>query len=75
MQVRVLPGLPSENIDSMKKAIEFLREVVSEVKKATWPSKQELIGSTIVVVVLVLFVAFYIAMVDFLLSRIMEVIM
>jgi len=59
----------------MKKAIEFLREVVSEVKKATWPSKQELIGSTIVVVVLVLFVAFYIAMVDFLLSRIMEVIM
>jgi len=59
----------------MKKAIEFLREVVSEVKKATWPSKQELIGSTIVVVVLVLFVTFYIAMVDFLLSRIMEVIM
>ena len=59
----------------IKKVSTFLREVVSEVRKVTWPGKKELIGSTIVVVVLVLIIAFYIGLVDFLLSRLMGVLL
>ena len=57
------------------KIFEFLREVISEVKKVTWPGKKELIGSTIVVIVLVLFIAIYIGLVDFVISRIINVVL
>ena len=57
------------------KIFKFLREVISEVKKVTWPGKKELIGSTIVVMVLVLFIAIYIGLVDFVISRIINVVL
>ncbi|MFW6135127.1 MAG: preprotein translocase subunit SecE [Elusimicrobiota bacterium] len=59
----------------INKIMTFFREVISEVKKVTWPGKKELIGSTILVVILVLFVAFYIGLVDFILSRLLGVVM
>ncbi len=59
----------------MKKISGFLREVVSEMRKVTWPGRKELIGSTIVVVVLVLIIAFYIGLVDFFLSRLMDMVL
>ncbi len=46
------------------KAIQFLREVKIELKKVTWPSKQQTIGSTIVVIVLVIIVSVFLGMVD-----------
>ncbi|MBN2407986.1 MAG: preprotein translocase subunit SecE [Elusimicrobia bacterium] len=52
----------------------FLREVLFEVKKVTWPGRKELVGSTIVVVILVIFVALYIGFIDFVLSRLLSVI-
>ena len=48
----------------------FLSEVKSELKKVTWPSRDELKGSTMVVLVLTFLLAFYIGVVDFLLSKI-----
>jgi len=59
----------------VKKISGFLREVVSEMRKVTWPGRKELIGSTIVVVVLVLIIAFYIGLVDFFLSRLMDMVL
>ena len=59
----------------IKKALNFLREVVSEVRKVTWPGRKELIASTIAVIILVLCVAFYIGIVDFLLSRLIDVVL
>lgn len=47
----------------MKKFIAFLKDVRVEMKKVSWPSKDELISSTGIVVVvwmvLVLFTAFF----------------
>ncbi|MDA3793093.1 MAG: preprotein translocase subunit SecE [Elusimicrobia bacterium] len=57
------------------KITEFFRGVISEAGKVTWPSRRELIGSTIVVVILVLIVAAYIGLVDFFLSRILSVLL
>ncbi|PCI37944.1 MAG: preprotein translocase subunit SecE [Elusimicrobia bacterium] len=50
---------------------QFLNEAWLELKKSTWLSRQQAIGSTGVVLTLVAIVAVYIAGVDFLLSLIM----
>jgi len=50
------------------KVVKFLREVQSELKKVTWPTRRELIGSTIVTVVVTLIVSIFIGFVDRLLS-------
>ena len=52
----------------------FFREVLSEVEKVTWPGRKEVIGSTIVVAVLVLIIATYIGFVDFVLSRLLSMV-
>ena len=50
------------------KAIQFLREVRVELGKVTWPSREELVGSTIIVIVLSLIMSIYIGLLDFMLS-------
>ncbi|RJQ54765.1 MAG: preprotein translocase subunit SecE [Nitrospiraceae bacterium] len=47
----------------------FFREVKVELKKVVFPSRDEVIGSTKVVVVMVLIVAIFLGIIDFLLSR------
>lgn len=48
----------------------YLREVMVELKKTTWPTKQELFNSTKVVIGTVVVVGVYLAVVDFLLTQI-----
>ena len=47
----------------------FFTEVKNELKKVAFPSKDEVIGSTKVVVVLVLMVAIFLGGIDLLLSK------
>jgi preprotein translocase subunit SecE len=47
----------------------FLVEAVQELKKVTWPNRKETLGTTGVVLVLVLFISVYLGFVDFLLSH------
>lgn len=47
----------------------YLREVVYELRKVVWPSRKETIGSTSVVVVIVILVGIYLGIVDFILAR------
>ena len=56
----------------MTKAIQFLSEVKSEVKKVTWPSKKEAMGGPAVVLMVVLIMAIFLGVVDLLLSKIVE---
>ena len=55
----------------MKKIVEllnalktFLSEVKIELKKCTWPTRQELIGSTMVVVISVLILGVFVGLSD-----------
>jgi preprotein translocase subunit SecE len=48
---------------------DFFREVKIELKKVVFPSREEVIGSTKIVVVLVLIVAVFLGMIDLLLSK------
>ncbi len=48
----------------MEKIKKFLKEVLAELRKVTWPTKDELVGSTIVTIVVSLIVAIFIGIVD-----------
>ncbi|TYB32300.1 MAG: preprotein translocase subunit SecE [Flexistipes sinusarabici] len=47
----------------------FLTEVKEELKKVTWPSKDDTIGTTAVVIVLVIVISVFLGVVDAGLSR------
>lgn len=51
-------------MNGLEKIKRFLKEVVAELRKVTWPTKDELVGSTIVVIVVSLVVAIFIGIVD-----------
>ncbi len=55
-----------------KKAIEFFIETQAELQKVSWPTKSELIGSTVVVIVCIIIFSIYIFGVDWVVSSIME---
>jgi preprotein translocase subunit SecE len=46
------------------KAIQFLREVKVELKKVTWPSRKQTMGSTVVVLVIVTIISLFLGIVD-----------
>jgi len=54
-----------------KKIEKYLKETAAELRRMTWPTKDELIGSTIVTVVVSLIVAIFIGIVDWILVRAM----
>jgi preprotein translocase subunit SecE len=51
---------------------EFVQEVLAEFRKVTWPSRQELVNSTIVVIVVTVVLAFFLGGVDIALARAVE---
>ena len=74
--VRIPPGLPSlllmNPTESVKNwtqnAKQFYNDVRSEMKKVSWPGRQEVLGTTVVVIVATLFFGFYLGLVDYLLG-------
>ncbi|MBW1866447.1 MAG: preprotein translocase subunit SecE [Deltaproteobacteria bacterium] len=57
------------------KATQFLREVKVELKKVTWPSRKQTIGSTVVVIVLVMIISLFLGVVDVGLSGLVRVVL
>jgi preprotein translocase subunit SecE len=51
---------------------EYLAEVQGEFNKITWPPQSETVNGSISVVVIVVFVATFLGIVDFILSRLMQ---
>jgi len=49
-------------------AKQFYADTRNEMKKVSWPGRQEVIGTTIVVVVTTFFFGLYLGLVDYLLS-------
>ncbi|MGD8353745.1 MAG: preprotein translocase subunit SecE [Pseudomonadota bacterium] len=52
-----------------KRMRNFLTDVRVELKKVTWPSRQDTVSSTGVVLVVVFIVSFYLGIIDILLSK------
>ena len=49
----------------MKKIVQFLKESLAELKKVVWPTRDEVMASTKVVIVSVLVIAIALWLVDF----------
>ena len=58
----------------LQKPITFIKEVRQELTKVSWSTRTELMGSTVVVIVITLIMAVYIGVVDFGLSKIVSAI-
>ena len=57
------------------KSIQFLREVVSEGKKVTWPNWRQAALATVAVIIFILLSAGYLALVDYFISLILRIFM
>ncbi|AFN73473.1 Preprotein translocase subunit SecE [Melioribacter roseus P3M-2] len=55
-----------------EKIINFVNDVVKEMKKVTWPTKEELKDSTVVVVVVCLILALFTYAIDMSLNQILK---
>jgi preprotein translocase subunit SecE len=62
-------------MDFLRRAQEFVREVIAEFRKVTWPSREELINSTVVVIAVTVVVALFLGSVDIVLAKIVEAIL
>lgn len=49
----------------MKKIIDFIRESIGELKKVNWPTREDVISQTIVVVVSLVIVSIVLTVIDF----------
>ena len=56
----------------IRKITEYMNGVQLEIKKVTWLSKQEILGSTIIVGIFAVFVATFLFFVDFGLSEVVS---
>jgi len=54
------------------RTVSFYGEVKSELRKVTWPSRKEVYGTTIVVIVTVFFFGFYLFFVDSMLQMLIR---
>jgi len=52
------------------KVVGFVQEVRGELKKVSWSTREELMGSTLVVIVSTMILAVFIGFCDFVLSRV-----
>ncbi len=68
-----------EQIDKAREAVPrsmtFLQEVWAELKKVYWPTRKEVTAATLVVVSVVVVVAFFLGLVDFALTRLVQIIL
>jgi preprotein translocase subunit SecE len=59
----------------LAQAAQFFREVKVELQKVTFPTRQETVGSTVVVLVLTFIISIYLGLSDWALARIVQMLL
>ena len=72
-QTRSVSKIQKPNI--FQKGIQFLREVKVELKKVTWPTRKQTIGSTLVAIVLVMIISLFLGVVDMSLTSLIQLVL
>jgi len=70
---RAVPAKTKTNF--FNSTVQFLREVKIELKKVTWPSRKQTIGSTVVVIALIILISLFLGSVDIGLSSLMRAVL
>lgn len=55
-------------MERWQQLVQFLQEVRTELKKVHWPTRKEVVGSTVVVIVSVIIVSFFLGGIDVILQ-------
>ena len=63
-----------KRVNRLKGFKTFLDEVVTETRKSTWPNRSELMESTVVVIVSVLLLGFFVGISDWVLVELLKII-
>lgn len=71
IKTKTEPGKLKSLID---KGMQFLREVKVELKKVAWPTRKQTVGSTVVVLILVMIISLFLGVIDIGLSGIIRVV-
>jgi preprotein translocase subunit SecE len=70
---RVLPA--KSKVNFINSSVQFLREVKIELKKVTWPSRKQTIGSTVVVIAVIILISIFLGSVDIGLSSLIRIVL
>ncbi|GIW40130.1 MAG: hypothetical protein KatS3mg076_0707 [Candidatus Binatia bacterium] len=57
------------------RSVTFLQEAWAELKKVHWPSRREVVSSTVVVLVLVFVVALFLGLVDYAATQLVRLVL
>jgi preprotein translocase subunit SecE len=81
MGVQIPPGLPflifweSRVREKIRQLVEFLKEVRSETKRVSWVSRKQVLGATLVVLILVIIMAIYLGIIDLIIAAFMKAVL
>ena len=64
----------AENVSVMEKIRRFISDTVAEMGRCTWPSRQQLLESTVLVVVAMFVLACFVAAVDEIAMRLIRLV-
>ncbi len=70
---RVVPAKTRGNF--INSTVQFLREVKIELKKVAWPSRKQTIGSTVVVIALIILISLFLGSIDIGLSSLIRTVL
>lgn len=59
----------------MNKITGYIKEVIAESKHITWPSRRQALFATLAVLAISIFVAYYLGLLDFLFSKVLELLL
>jgi preprotein translocase subunit SecE len=57
-----------------KRVVKYFRDVISEVKKVSWPDRKELVNATIAAIVFIVIFAIVVGIVDLILGQLLKLI-
>ncbi|MBP9751244.1 MAG: preprotein translocase subunit SecE [Candidatus Moranbacteria bacterium] len=56
----------------MSKAVEFLKEAKAELEKVSWPTKEQIVRNTLIVIGISIATALFLGTLDYVFSRLAE---
>ncbi|HPD57232.1 MAG TPA: preprotein translocase subunit SecE [Smithellaceae bacterium] len=58
-----------------RKMVQFFSDAKAELRRVTWPSRKQTLASTAVVIIIVFIVAIYLGIIDYILARLVRVVL
>ncbi|MCM8900401.1 preprotein translocase subunit SecE [Caldicoprobacter algeriensis] len=72
---KIAQGKAETKVSSKRKrVVKYFRDVISEVKKVSWPDRKELVNATIAAIVFIVIFAIVVGIVDLILGQLLKLI-